>query len=414
MSNQLNWKKIIFYSLFLTITVLCIEFFIQPESYINFNFINKFFEKMTASQYIAPKQLFVSAWRTTKNSYFDKTLNNQDWLYWKRRYIRHIKTIDDVNVAVNSMLASLNDSYSTFLTSNSYSQKRMLIDSKITGVGVLVEKVDSEIVVNQVFANTSAETSNIKVGDIIVNIDGKDVEEISMEQVIEALIVGEKEKVSVTIKRDNVLMTKELTKQDIPLQTMQYKITDDNVGIITLSNIMGQQAVWDFRKILYLTNKTNGIIIDLRNNYGGLIMNAVQMAGFMMNEREIVQIKSRINKEFRIFSEKDSIFRKKPIVILVNNKTASAAEILAGTLQINLGAVLVGEKTFGKNAIQQVIPMHNRTGLVITTDKYILPDGRDIYNLGLEPDIIVKNNSEQDTQLEEAKKLIKEIVKNKK
>ena len=394
--------------------ILLLEFFVHPVNYINLNFLHKFLEKITASQYIAPKQLFINIWRTTKNTYIDKDMNNQNWTYWKTRYVRKIKTIDDVNVAVNSMLASLNDSYSSFLMSNSYSKKRMKIDSKITGVGVFVEEVGSEIIINKVVHNSSADVENIQVGDVIVSIDGKEVNTQKLDQVIEALVIGEKESVSVTIKRNNILMTKKLTSKDIPIQTMKYEITDDNIGIITLSNIMGQKAVSDFSRILYLTNKTNGIIIDLRNNYGGLVMNAVQMAGFMMNEKEIVQIKSRANRQLRIFSEKDSIYREKPIVVLVNNKTASAAEIFAGTLQVNLGAVIIGERTYGKNVIQQVIPMHNRTGLVLTTDRYILPNGEDIYKVGLEPDIIVVNKEKEDTQLITAKKLINEVVKNKK
>ncbi|MBQ8886658.1 MAG: PDZ domain-containing protein [Candidatus Gastranaerophilales bacterium] len=414
MSNQLNWKRIIFSSSILLIIVLLLEIFVQPANYINLNLLRKFFEKVTASQYIAPKQLFINVWRITKNTYIDKDMNNQNWTYWKIRYVKKIKTIDDVNVAVNSMLASLNDSYSSFLMSNSYSKRRMKIDSKITGVGVFVEEVGSEIVINQVVYNSSADMENIQVGDVIVSIDGKKVNTEKLDEVIEALVIGEKDSVSVTIKRNNVLMTKKLTSKDIPIQTMKYEITDDNIGIITLSNIMGQKAVLDFSRILYLTNKTNGIIIDLRNNYGGLVMNAVQMAGFMMNEKEIVQIKSRANRQLRIFSEKDSIFQEKPIVVLVNAKTASAAEILAGTLQVNLGAVLIGERTYGKNVIQQVIPMHNRTGLVITTDKYILPNGEDIYKVGIKPDIFVVNEGKKDRQLEEAKKLINEVVKNKK
>lgn len=417
MNNEINWKNIIFYSVFLILTILLIELFVHPLSYVKTDFIKNIFRKLTASQYIAPQRLFINAWRITKNSYIDETLNNQDWSYWRRHYFKHIKTIDDANVAINSMLASLNDPYSKFLLSNSFSKQKILLDSKITGVGVLFDKAGDNIVVNHVIANSSAYNANIQAGDTIIGINGKDTKNIDIDKIVSELDSGKSKKVTITIKRDNVLITKELTKKDIFLSTMKYRITNDNIGIITLSSVMGQKAVEDFKNIIIATNNTNGLIIDLRNNYGGILANVIQMANFMMDEDEILRVKSRVNQEYQIYSDANKIFKEKPIVILVNNKTASAAEIFAGTLQVNLGAVLIGEKTFGKNAIQLVMPMPNGTGLIITTDKYILPDGRDIYKVGVEPDIILKEKPSRrkyDKQMQEAKKIIREIVKNKK
>lgn len=417
MNEEINWKSIIFYSIFLILTIILIELFVQPMNYVKLDFVKDFFRKITVSQNIAPQRLFINAWRTTKNSYIDETLNNQDWSYWRRRYFKHIKTIDDANVAINSMLASLNDPYSKFLLSNSFAKQKVLLDSKITGVGILFDKTGNDIVINHVIANSSAYAANIKVGDAIVGINGKDAKNIDMEKIVAELGSGKTKKVLVTVKRGDVLITKELTKKDIFFSTMSYKITKDNIGIVTLSNVMGQKAVEDFKRILIATNNTKGLIIDLRNNYGGILANAIQMANFMMNENEIVRVKSRVNREYQIYSENDKVFKEKPVVILVNDKTASAAEILAGTLQVNIGAVIVGENTFGKNAIQLVIPMSNGTGLVITTDKYILPDGRDIYKIGVEPDIVVEKSlitSKKDKQMEKAKKIVNEMVKKKK
>lgn len=414
MANDINWKNIIIYSIVITMVMVLIEFFLQPTSYIKFDFLKKFSKEIIASQYIAPQRLFVNSWRTIRNSYVDETLNGQDWTYWRNRYFKQIKTFDDANVAINSMLASLNDPYSKFLLSNSFAKQKMVIDSKITGVGVLFDKAGEDIVINHVFANTSAATENIQTGDIIVNINGQDTKNISIEKLVEELTSGTKEKVEITVKRDNVLITKNLTKKDIFVSTMNYEITDENIGIIKLSSVTGEKAISDFMNVLFKTDSTKGIIFDLRNNYGGNVVNAILMANLMMNDKEVIRIKSRVNREYEIYTENEKIFKEKPLVILVNNKTASAAELFAGTLQTNLGAIVVGENTFGKNAIQQVLPMHNRTGLIITTDKYILPDGRDIYKVGLTPDIVLKNEKNKDIQLEEAKKLINEVVKNKK
>lgn len=414
MVSEISWKNIIICSVVITIIMVLIEFFLQPTSYIQFDFLNKISRKMMASQYIAPNRLFVNSWRTIRNSYIDESLNNQDWTYWRKRYFKHIRTLDDANVAINTMISSLNDPYSKFLLSNSFARQKIVIDSKISGVGVLFDKTGNDIVINHVFTNSSAANENIQAGDIIVSINGQDVNNIPMEKLIEELSSGKKEKIDIVIKRNNVLIKKQLTKKDIFISTMSYKITRDNIGVITLSSVTGKKSIKDFKNILIKTNSTKGLIIDLRNNYGGTIVNAILMANLMMNEKEIIRIKSRVNREYEIYSENERIFIEKPVVVLVNEKTASAAEIFAGTLQTNLNAVVVGENTFGKNAIQQVLPMHNRTGLIITTDKYILPDGRDIDQIGLVPDVLIEPIVGKDVQLEKAKKLINEVVKNKK
>ena len=414
MASEINWKNIMVCSVAVTLVMVLIEFFLQPTSYVKLDFLKNFSKEMTNSQYIAPQRLFVNCWRVVRNSYVDETLNNQDWTYWRKKYFKQIKTMDDANVAINSMLASLNDPYSKFLLSNSFARQKMVIDSKISGVGVLFDKTGDDIVINHVFANTSAATENIQTGDTIVGVNGEETKNISMEKLVEELNSGDEEKVEITIKRDNVLITKELTKKDVFVSTMSYEITDDNIGIIKLSSVTGEKAISEFMNILFKIDSTKGVILDLRNNYGGTIVNAILMANLMMNDKEIIRIKSRINREYEIYTESEKIFKEKPIVILVNGKTASAAEIFAGTLQTNLGAIVIGENTFGKNAIQQVLPMHNRTGLIITTDKYILPDGRDIHKVGLTPDIVLKNEKDKDIQLAEAKKLISEVVKNKK
>jgi carboxyl-terminal processing protease len=166
--------------------------------------LKKVSKDITASQYIAPQRLFVNSWRTIRNSYVDETLNGQDWAYWKNRYFKQVKTLDDANVAINSMLASLNDPYSKFLLSNSFARQKMVIDSKISGIGVLFDKAGDEVVINHVFANSSAATENIQAGDAIVNINGQNANDISMEKLVEELTSGAKEKVEITIRRDNL------------------------------------------------------------------------------------------------------------------------------------------------------------------------------------------------------------------
>ena len=418
MNKEVQQKNIIFYSIFLIITIIILTIFVRPEDNININVIHKLLKKITISQNIAPQRLFINAWRITKNSYVDETLNNQNWSKWRIRYVKHIKTIEDANIAINSMLASLNDQYSKFLQSDLFSKQKIIIDSQITGIGVLFNKSGENIVINHIMDNSPAQTADIKPGDVIISINGEKTNGLEIKNVINNIEASGNKEIDITIKRGNILINKKLKRKAIPIKTMEYKITKDNIGIITLENIMGGKAVSDFKNIIIETNNTKGIIIDLRNNYGGVLANAIQMANYMMDQGKIVSIQSRINTKYQIYSDGEKVFKNKPVVILINKNTASAAEILAGTLKDNLNAILIGERSYGKNSIQQVIPMANSTGLILTTDKYILPNGADIYRRGLTPDITIKQDTiftqKNDKQLREAKKLIREIVKNKK
>ena len=417
MNKEVKIKNIIFYLLCAIAFVVLFDTIVKPYERINLNFVYKFFEKVHQGQNIAPNRLYVNAWRIAKQEYVDETMNNQDWFRWRMRYAKQIKTLDDANVAINTMLSSLNDPYTKFLLSKPFSKQKVILDSKITGVGVLLNKTGDEIVVNHILKNSSAQSENILAGDAILSINGVDVKNMSLEEIHEYIENLKGKKVVLKIKRGDEILIKELERKEIVLDTMSYKITKDNIGVIRLSNIMGEKALKDFKQILNDTNDTNGIIIDLRNNYGGILANAIQMADYILSENEVVSIESRGKTKLRIYADEKSFFKQKPIVILVNKNTASAAEILAGALNCSANAILLGEKTFGKNSIQQVVPMANKSGLMITSDKYILPDGVDIHNVGIKPDyefVVDKSIKGKDLLMDEAIKLINEVVKNQK
>ena len=415
MNKDINIKNVIFYSIFFLITIIVLDLFFEPSVYFKFNFLNSFLQKITVSQSIAPKRLFINIWRITKNEYVDETLNNQEWLRWKLRYQKRIKTQEDAEIAINTMLASLNDPYTKFLKSGAYSKQKLIIDSKITGVGLLFDKTDKNIVVNRVLDNSPAKEANIMPGDAIISLNGKSTENSDLSDLISAVESDKTDKVTVVIKRNDKLIEKELKKQEIYIKTMDYRITDDNIGIITISNIMGEKAPDDFREIILKTNDTAGLIIDLRNNYGGILANSIQMADFMQNEDKLISIESRANTKYQIYADGQKIFKNKPVIILINKYTASAAEIFAGILRDNLNAVLIGENSFGKNSIQQVIPLYNGTGLIISTDKYILPNGEDIKAKGLTPTYKIKQNYtaalKNDKQMQKAVELITRLMK---
>lgn len=410
MNNDIKLKDIIIYALVSFVIIIASYGYINSKIVIKGNFINNYLKKSISVQKISPERMYLNVWRMTRNLYADETLNNQDWNRWRNRYRKKIKTTEDAAVAINTMLASLNDPYTKFLLSAAFLKQQIILDSKITGIGILFNKSNDSIMVSQVIENSPAKKENINEGDIILKINGENIKDLDTDEVIEKLEKNSDKNVELTIKHGDTIITKKIKNTDIPFETMQYRITEDNIGIIKLSNIMGEKAEEDFKQILRDTNDTKGIILDLRNNYGGILANAVVMTNYMLKDQKIVSIKSRINKKYQIYSADEKIFKDKPIVIIINRRTASAAEIIAGSLRDNIKAVIIGENSFGKNSIQHIIPTHNGTGLILTTDKYILPNGEDIYQKGITPDIkITDEKIGADYQLEKAKEIINRL-----
>ena len=421
MEKQIRLKTVIFYSVVILITIVAVELYLDSTKLLNFIFLYKRLDKITAAQKIAPQRLFINVWRTVRNEYVDSSMNRQNWMRWRNRYLKNIKTMDDANVAINTMLISLNDPYTKFLMTELYTKQQQILDSKVYGVGIIFNNNGNKIVVDNVLENSPAQKNQILPGDTIVSINGKDVSKFKDSSTLLFDSLSENNNVSIKLKRNNKIIEKTLKKSEISIKTMEYKILPDNISIITLATIMGDKAIKDFLQIIKLTNNTKTIILDLRDNYGGILSNAIEMANYMLDEEKILSIESRGNNKLQIYASDENIFKKKNIIILVNKNTASAAEILAGTLKDNLGAVIIGENTYGKNSIQQVIPMPNNTGLIVTSNKYILPNGEDIHNSGISPDIYMRdrkilkyNMKQKDVMMEKAIEIARNMMKNEK
>lgn len=421
MEKQIRLKTVIFYSVVILITIVAVELYLDSTKLLNFNFLYKRLDKITAAQKIAPQRLFVNVWRTVRNEYVDSSMNRQNWMRWRNRYLKNIKTMDDANVAINTMLISLNDPYTKFLMTELYTKQQQILDSKVYGVGIIFNNNGNKIVVDNVLENSPAQKNQILPGDTIVSINGRDVSKGVDNPKILFDYISDNNAVNIKVKRDNKIIERTLKKSEIPIKTMKYKILPDKIAIISLATIMGEKAIKDFIQIIKITNNAKTIILDLRDNYGGILSNAIEMANYMLDEEKILSIESRGNNKLQIYASNENIFEKKNIIILVNKNTASAAEILAGTLKDNLGAVIIGENTYGKNSIQQVIPMPNNTGLIVTSNKYILPNGEDIHNTGISPDIYMRdrktlkyNMKQKDVMMEKAIEIARNMMKNEK
>lgn len=362
---------------------------------------------------ISSQKLFDKSIEIIKHNYYDPNLNGQDLDKWKKRYRDKIKTDEDVDVAINSILESLDDPYSKYLDKHDYAEQNTSINSKITGVGVNIASIGGKVIIINVIEGTPAQKAGLKDGDIIMKVDDKDATGLKPSQVA-ALVRGEENtKVTLTISRDKKNITKTIIRKDIKIKNVKSK-TEGDIGYIQILSFIGSTTYNEFLEALANTEKTKGLIIDLRGNSGGLLPNAVYMANLFINKGNIVSIVGRNGYKKKIKAQDLKYQVKKPIVLLIDENSASASEIFSGALKDYGKATIIGTKSFGKGMVQRIIPMPNETGINLTIAKYLTPNDTDINKKGIEPDIKVtlNKNSKEDIQLKAAKTLVETMIKN--
>ncbi len=375
---------------------------------------NDFFAKqvLVNSAEIEPQKLFDKTWKVISKEYYEPSLNHQDWSKWKERYHNKIKTDDDARVAIDTMIASLNEPYTRFMPKKDYQDLTTSITSKIYGIGVNIYSNSGKIEIFNVMPSTPAEFAQLKQGDIITAVDGKDTNGMNISDVA-ALVRGpENSVVELTILRDGKKLTKKIKRKEIKIKTVKSSIVDNHIGYIQIISFMSGTTPNEFMEALENTRNTDKLIIDLRGNTGGLLDNAVFIADMFISNGPIVDIIYRNGYKKSIMAQNDQFPLNKPVVVLVNGASASASEILSGALKDYHKATLVGRKTFGKGLVQKVVPLPNETGLNVTIARYLTPNGTDINKLGIKPDIEVGNefdffiDSKKDVQLEKAKEIL--------
>ena len=361
------------------------------------------------------KYLFLKTWQEVKQSYYDPEMNRQDWQRWKDRYLDQVNSTDDAIVAINTMLSSLNDPYSIFMDKEEFQEQMNQIDSKINGIGVHISVESGKIVIFSVMEGSPAEKAGLKNNDIIINVDGKDTQGLSIQSVA-GLIRGKKGSVvEVTVLRGNEKITKKITRDEIKIENLTYKLID-GYAYINLRTFIADTVSEEFDEAIAKAkkDKAKGYIIDLRNNTGGLLGNAIYIANLFLEQGDIVLIVDRNGAQSNIAAKYSPEAIKEPLVILINPMSASASEILCGALKDNGRAVLVGETTFGKGLVQKVYTMPNSMGMNLTISRYLTPNGTDIHKKGIAPDYNVKITEEsvkkgEDVQLKKALEVIKKM-----
>lgn len=362
---------------------------------------------------VSSQKLFDKIWHTVKNEYYDSSMNSQRWSRWKYHYQNKIKTPDDAKVAIESMLLSLNDPYSRFMTKEEFSRQNNSITSKICGIGVSISNDAGKIKIINVLDQTPAQFADLRVGDIVMSVNGEKVSGMSLGQVANIVKGPENTSVNIDILRNNKKITKQIIRKEISIKTVNSS-TDNNIGYIQITSFISNSTPNEFLEALENTSETKGLIIDLRGNTGGLLTNAVFIANLFINNGRLVSIVGRNGYRYDIKAQDTNVNINKPIILLIDEASASASEILSGAMKDYHKAKLVGTKTYGKGMVQKIIPMPNETGINLTIAKYLTPSGNDINKKGINPDIEIKlsDNDEKDAdiQLESAKKILGNMI----
>jgi carboxyl-terminal processing protease len=366
---------------------------------------------------VSSQKLFDKIWHTVKNEYYDSSMNSQRWSRWKYHYQNKIKTPEDAKVAIETMLASLNDPYSRFMTKEEFSRQNNSITSKICGIGVSIVNDAGKIKIINVLEQTPAQFSDIRVGDIVMSVNGEKTSGMSLGQVANLVKGPENTSVNIDILRDGEILTKQIIRKEISIKTVK-STKNDNIGYIQISSFISNSTPNEFLEALENTSDTDGLIIDLRGNTGGLLTNAVFIANLFINNGRLVSIVGRNGYKYDIKAQDTNVNINKPIILLIDGASASASEILSGAMKDYHKAKLVGTKTYGKGMVQKIIPMPNETGINLTIAKYLTPAGNDINKKGINPDIEIKYSdndieNDKDVQLESAKKILNGMLSKK-
>ena len=337
-----------------------------------------------------------------------------------RKYIQ--KEYDEqalLDGAIKGYVAGLGDKYSEYFTASELEEFNTETEGNYVGIGIYMalDKETNEIIVLLPIKGSSAEEVGIKSGDIIKKVDGIEYTGDDYDTITSIIKGEEGTKIELEIERDGKTLKFEVERRKIELYPMESEVLDGNIGYIKLASFTEESAK-EFKEKYNELEKKNikGLIIDLRNNGGGVLDETVDIADLMLEKGETILIESDRNGEVENNKSKNKPIIKVPIVVLVNGNSASASEVLTAALKENGKATVVGEKTFGKGVIQQLIPIRDGSGLKITIEEYLTPKENKINNVGITPDVEVKLpegvteynlTKENDTQLKKALELLK-------
>lgn len=368
----------------------------------------------------SPVDLYDNVWRLINNKFVDQTNNYQDWSKWRHKYDSKIQTNEDAYVAINTMLASLNDPYTKFLDPKEFADETSSIKGSLKGIGIQIGVKDGKLMVIAPIEDTPAEKAGLLADDEILEIDGVSTKGITVDKAADKIRGKEGTQVTLLVKRkDNPPKSYTITRAEIEIKSISQKLPlevklPDDFCYIRLSSFISRNAASEFGTILNNNKNKKGFIIDLRSNPGGLLTNAIYISDMFLDGGTIVSTVDRDGyKETQRASA--GVYTRKPVVVLINKGSASASEIFSGAMKDNHRAVIIGEQSFGKGLVQEINKLPYEAGVNITIQKYLTPSGTDINKKGITPDIEVKLTEEDvknknDVQLKKAIEVLSKMT----
>lgn len=349
----------------------------------------------------SPKEIVDEVWQVINHDYVDGTFNGTDWRAVRNKYLkRNYSSNKEAYEAVREMLEPLEDPYTRFLDPEQFKSMQIDTSGELTGVGIQItqDEKSKEITVISPIEGSPASRVGILPKDVIKKVDTTSTEGLDINEVVGLIRGPVNSEVILTVERGDEQLSFTIKRERIELHAVESEFrpsASGGIGYIRLTQFSSNAAV-DMRNAINKLDKKNvaGYILDLRLNPGGLLYSSAEIARMWIDKGTIVSTVNRRGEVDRLTAGRGKL-TDKPLVILVDRGSASASEILAGALQDNKRAVLVGEKTFGKGLVQSVHPLEDGSGLAVTIAKYLTPSGRDINKKGIEPDYTVRLSEEQ-------------------
>ncbi|MFN3360973.1 MAG: carboxyl-terminal processing protease CtpC [Pseudanabaenaceae cyanobacterium] len=349
----------------------------------------------------SPKELVDEVWQIINRDYVDATFNKVDWQATRRKYLsRDYASKADAYRAVREMLQSLNDPYTRFLDPDQFKSMKIDTSGELTGVGLTlgIDEETKKLTVVSPIEDSPAARAGIIAKDEIITINGRSTEGMDINEAVNLIRGPQGTKVKLGIQRGGNRFEVEIRREKIELHAVRSSVQQSEfgkVGYIRLTQF-NANAPNDMRKAIrsQLDQQVKGFILDLRSNPGGLLYASAEIARMWMENATIVSTVDRKGESERLTANRQAL-TDKPLVVIVDGGSASASEILAGALQDNKRAVIVGTKTFGKGLVQSVHSLSDGSGLAVTVAKYLTPNGTDINRSGIKPDIIVELTPKQ-------------------
>ena len=311
----------------------------------------------------------------------------------KKHYVEAVQTNDLVHGAVRGMLKTL-DPHSAYMTPEMYKEMRVETKGEFEGLGIQIGIRDQHVIVIAPIEGTPAHAVGIQTGDVILKVDETPTKDLTLMEAVQRMRGPKGTSVTLTVEREGVPETLNFTviRDTIKIQSVRSRLLDDRIGYVRISQFQESTPQDLDRELVKLQDEdAQGLILDLRNNPGGLLSSAVGVSEqFLQPDTLVVSVKGRDGRkdEYRASPPRDP--QESPMIVLVNQGSASASEIVAAAMQDWGKAVIVGKTTFGKGSVQTILPLSDGSGLRLTTAKYYTPSGESIHSVGVKPDIVVE------------------------